>query len=356
MPHTTAAVCAALLLAAGPDPDRDATNAPARQFDFWCGSWSIENTRLLPTGEKRTGSATLAVRPILRNRAILEQAWEGAPGSDMADAFGMSLRWYDPSLERWVVILCWPGGDPIAAGFSRMEGAFIDVEGDLQCHLYPPSCFDGPGFEPSDDFTNRFIFSEATPHSLRWQLEVPWRGKVITAWDMRFERTADTIEADAPLELAAPPAACACPQPEARALDWLVGDWSRMRLADDTSDDPGVPADALTVRGSSAIRGCATLLSIGCDTDEERFAILAYVPRDGNWQAHSLDRRDRHAAWIGAWDANASTLTLTATEASHPDRIGQTLTLVRATNTMMSLTIRPSDPEAPPILSASFRR
>ena len=356
-------IAAAILLFSSPapaaEPPAPPENAPdpARQFDFWCGTWSIDNERLLRTGEHESGHATLTVRPILDGAAILEQGWEGSPEGDMKDIFGMSLRYYDAELRRWVVILCWPAGPPISARFARMEGAFTESDTGPTCTLYPPASFDAPGFDPKDRFPNRFIFSEPTPTSLRWTLEVPFENRVITVWDMRFTRTADALPADTPLTIKEPPEHCACNQPEARDLDWLVGTWTAQVIPHSDNPNAGIAApQTVTLRASSATRGCTTFLSVERDGAQERFAVLAYNPDDHNWQAHSLDAQTRHAAWRGAWENDSASLALTAAGVSHPDRVGQSLHLARDGNDKLTLAIRPSDPDAPAILEATFTR
>jgi hypothetical protein len=329
---------------AGPPSSPEATTSPdpARQFDYWCGTWSIDNDRILPNGTKQSGPATLTVRPILDGAAILEQGWEGSPDGELKDVFGMSLRWYDPALERWVVILCWPAGPTPGARFARMEGGFTETETGPEGVLYPPECFKGPGLEHTDDFRSRFIFSEATHDSLRWSLEVPYQGQILRVWDMHFTRTADAVDANAPLEINTPPEECACTQPGARDLDWLVGHWNA--------------PEGVSLHASSATRGCTTFLSLERAGSQESFVVLALSPDDQAWHAQTLDKDRRHAAWHGSWNPDTSSLALTLDAASDPDRIGETGTLTRTGDDEFTLTIQPAGADAPPASTTTFRR
>jgi hypothetical protein len=357
-----AAAIATLLLispasAADPPAPVEPPADPARQFDYWCGTWDIHNDRLLPDGTKQSGPATLTVRPILDGSAILEQGWEGSPDGELKDVFGMSLRYYDAALKRWVVILCWPAGPTPGARFARMEGGLTEIDTDPACVLYPPECFKGPGLEHTDDFRSRFIFSEATPASLRWALEIPYKEQILRVWDMHFTRTADAIAADAPLDVNPPPDECACTQPEARDLDWLVGQWSAIHVPAADPPNGDIPVfQRFTLRASSATRGCTTFLSLDRNGSQDRFVVLAYNPDDRIWHAHSLDAATRHAEWQGQWDPDAASLTLTATDNSHSDRVGQTLTLTRTDDDTLTFAIGPIEPKTPPILKATFTR
>lgn len=334
----TKALAALPLLATLPLLAADAPQDPRRDFDFWCGKWSIQNERLLQDGSKKTGPATLSVRPVLGGMAILEESWSGAPDSDMADTFGMSLRFYDEDLQRWVVILAWPSGAPTTPSFGRMEGAFTSTDTGPQCILRPPAAFDAPGIEPAKTDTTHFIFSDPTPTSCKWTLVVPWQEKMLPVWEMNFTRTAPAVHADEPIDINPVPETCACEQPEARDLDWLIGRWT-------DSLDPARPR--ITVRASSANRGCTILLTVSEENKDartqHRVALLSYIPNANAWHIRSVDSLAQYAAWEANWNPNFKALLATAGGDSDPERQGDQLLISRMRDGRLEFAIRNKD-------------
>ncbi|MEQ8770984.1 MAG: hypothetical protein RIB60_10810 [Phycisphaerales bacterium] len=290
----------AVLLASLANP-AVAADDPRDQFDFWLGGWDVTNRHFRGGSWVQSGTSRAVITPVLGGDAVLEQ-WDGRTGA-MSGVFGFSLRWYDAELERWVVILNWPGGSVESPRFGRMEGAFEDGV----CHLFPPNTFVGPGVERARDAT-RYTFSHATAESCRWTQSTPGgRGAWNESWIMDFARTEPAMPDGTPLEINEPPEACACDSEGARALDNLVGAWAD---------------DGVTVRVSSAIRGC--LLFIAVDGgDADRFIALSYASADDTWSAFSLDSDLADASWSGR--ADASGIVLRSTARSDASRRGETL-------------------------------
>ncbi len=298
-------VALALAILAAPG---SAADDPHDQFDFWLGEWTVSNRHLRNGSWSESGQSHARITPVLDGMAVLEE-WDGKPGG-MSGVFGFSLRWYDADLQRWVVILNWPGGSTQSPRFGRMEGAFEDGV----CHLFPPSSFAGPGAQRARDAT-RFTFSHATPESCRWTQSAPGgRGTWIESWIMDFSRAEPAMPDDAPLQINEPPESCACDSDGARSLDGLVGVWA---------------GEGVRVRVSSAIRGCLTLISVDGEGDaEDRFIALSYAPADDTWSAFSLDASLADASWSGR--ADASGIELRSTARSDAARRGETLRIVTA--------------------------
>jgi hypothetical protein len=257
-----AAPLLALLLATVPAQDVD----PHRQFDFWVGEWSVQNRHLQPDGTWKDGDATLArITPVCGERAILEE-WAGPFRGTFMNGF--SLRAWDPSAERWALLLFWTTDGNSA--FGRLDGSFRHGRGE----------FFVPGTGPE---RTRYTFSDALADSVRWDSATTkdggqtWR----TDWIMEFRRTRPAAEVTQDNLFAVDwTEGEVSPHAEARRLDWMVGHWrgsqvdaageereARLRcklLAKDclvldvleTRDAGGSWSQALAVRGFEA-RGSA---------------------------------------------------------------------------------------------------
>lgn len=273
------ALAAIAPFASAQDGDAVDVAAKERQFDFWVGEWNVENRRLGPEGWFLAGKSKARIRPILGGKAILEE-WDGLDG-EVANTFGISVRFYDPKTGRWVIGLNWP--NPRSARFSRMEGAFRHG----RAEFFPPHVA-GDAWPRA----TRFTFADALPDTVRWDMANPvdgggWR----TTWIMEFSRTESATGTTAAGERArpAPPnKACVCRHDGARDLDRFVGEWR------------GTATDGSSVRlvVTSTNRGCGTM----CFLDVERpgdapridrsFEAWAFYPEHGEWVARTLDDRN----------------------------------------------------------------
>lgn len=83
MPHSGAPV---------PLPDD-----PAREFDFWAGTWNVQNKHVTSDGNwEETGTAVARIDLVAGGRAVLER-WSGEARSPL---HGFSLRSWDPELGK----------------------------------------------------------------------------------------------------------------------------------------------------------------------------------------------------------------------------------------------------------------
>jgi hypothetical protein len=251
-------------------PPEPGSGQAVDDFGFWLGTWSVSNTNRGNDGLwTDAGRSVAKITPMLDGRVVFER-WDGKSGN-FSNTFGMSLRYFDEAHERWVVLLSWPGGNPVNAGFGVMEGVFEDG----MCVLYPPALFRGPGSEVTGRAT-RFVFSDAEDESCRWTMQAPvgsddWR----STWAMAFTR----MESDEDIEpgrlpIESPPDQCACVEDSARAADWLIGDWTGN--------------EGVSVYATSINRGCGTVLSVATEQAGEALFVLVYSTNQDAWMAREI--------------------------------------------------------------------
>jgi hypothetical protein len=153
--------------------------AASRQFDFWLGRWSV-NLRIhqQDLSWKDAVHAEARIHSVLRGKAFLE-LW----GSDGIK--GMSLRYFDPALERWVMWLDWPGRN--RSGSFRLEGGFRHGRAEFEARR-----LDSDGTETR----TRYTFSDITDRSVRWDDAFSRDGGDTWShnWIMEFTRTAPTAK------------------------------------------------------------------------------------------------------------------------------------------------------------------
>lgn len=255
----------------------------ARQFDFWIGEWDVENRQRSPeaapgdTTLLATGSATDRVSKVLGGCAIVEH-WFGE--LTHTTQRGFSVRAWDPTSERWVLWLNWPG--PQGPGFARLEGTFADGIGTFTREVQ--------GAQGSA--TVRFTFSGVTDAGFRWTgAFAPQGGSWTRFWVMDFKRR---HEADHPLGpyngMSAVTEACAAET--ARAFDFLVGEWEAR--------------DGATLSGRRILGGCAISQEerwVEQGGSTARYRVQAPEAAREGWAMISIDDRERT---FSRWDAEGS--------------------------------------------------
>lgn len=253
---------------------------PERQFDFWLGSWKVNNRRFGTDGKwQDKGEARALIEPILGERAIVEQ-WSGVVGG--GELKGFSLRAYDSKRKKWIIILNWPGKR--SQGFSTMEGTFRHARGEF----FPPGAI-----EKGSRNLTRYTFSDPLPDSCRWDQATSsdgggnWR----TTWIMEFTR-AKGRRADkrSVRKINTPPRRPDCSARESRQFDFLIGEWSgsgRSRTKGSAWADTNA-----TLRATSMIDGCGlmTFLIINQPRGEpvETFVAGSYNENAGHWACRSI--------------------------------------------------------------------
>jgi hypothetical protein len=274
-----------LLALAAPLPGQTPPRCPepqAREFDFWLGEWDVENRQRNPqaslgdTTLYATGSATDEVHPVLGGCAIVEH-WFGE--LTHTTQRGFSVRAWEPERERWVLWLVWPG--PAGVAFGRLEGTFANGRGEFRSERTGPR---GP-------ITTRFRFSDIEPDAFTWSgAFAPAGGDWTRFWVMDFTRRREGGPLgpfngmDGGLD--------ACPEPEARAFDFLVGSW---RSEDDTVE----------LKARTILDGCALSQEESRFAGGEtrlRYAVRARETAAGAWAMVAIDDEDRG---FSRWTADA---------------------------------------------------
>ncbi|ANM29366.1 hypothetical protein ABI59_06825 [Acidobacteria bacterium Mor1] len=151
-------------------------DTPTAQFDFWLGSWEVQNRHLRDGQWHDSGTARATIRSVAGGRAVLEQ-WNGTVGGQ--PLIGFSLRAWDG--EAWPTWLYWHGGT--LGAWGQMIGT---REGRTMV-LTPPG-----GESP------RYTFSDAYGDSARWSESRKGEdGSWTTSWIMDFRRDEPPVALDA---------------------------------------------------------------------------------------------------------------------------------------------------------------
>ncbi len=254
--------------------ESDTIESP-RDFDFWIGEWTVNNRFLGPGGAwYDRGEARATIVPILDGRALVER-WVGTTNGNKT--IGFSLRSWDPVDDCWRILLNWPGGG--RPSFGVMTGGFRHGRGEF---------FGGYTDAEGTEIRSRFTFSDALPNTCRWDSATSrdggetWR----TSWIMEFTRVRAASDVSA-AELFAPtdePNGCAVP--EGTQFDFLEGVWTAK-----------VASGEYRWRAAKILEQCMLVSMLeyeGVDGDSwRRFSVRAFAPRTRQWEAWSMDERDR---------------------------------------------------------------
>lgn len=269
---------AAFLPASTTAPAQD--DSPHREFDFWIGEWSVQNRHFRNGQWVDTDVTRARITPVCGKRAILEE-WTGV----LHGAFmnGFSLRAYDPGREDWALLLSWTTDGN--STFGRLRGRFRHGRGE-----FFSSWTDSQG-----PVTQRYSFSDGLPNTVRWDSAMTRDGGAswATDWIMEFSRTraAEEVTQDRLFDVAWTEGIVS-PHAQARALDWLVGEWKGI----ETDVESGTEREArlrckLLNKGCLVLDVLATRASAGADW-QESLAIRGFVPATQRWEAWSLTETD----------------------------------------------------------------
>jgi hypothetical protein len=237
---------------------------PARAFDFWVGTWDVQNMQPgFGGGWGDVGRAVARIHSVAGGNAVLER-WSGKAGGDL---FGFSLRAWDPVLGKWVIWLNWHGGQP--AGFFIMHG---ERRGE-RIELFPPG----------DTSSTRCTFSQAHEESCQWDSANSRDGESwVSDWVMRFSRTAPAERLDAAnVGIELPPHA-ANDHPQTRELDELLGAWAGAARA--ARDDGAWQDVSVRVAVTSMLEGFGTLLFVDTSEGDSGLTAMSHDPASGGWR------------------------------------------------------------------------
>lgn len=301
-------ICVPLLIACGQRADDSPNDAretlqevlPARQFDFWVGTWRVTNRFLQDDGTwQDDGEAVDKIYSILDGKAILE-FWDGE--ARRGPLRGFSLRYFDPASERWILVLNWPG--PNRPRFFQLDGQFRHGRG-----AFFRRRTDSTGTE----ILSRYTFSDVTPTSLRWDAAyslnegTTWR----TNWIMEFTRTADTAPwPDPGTPFPTYEDGSLCTEDEADAFDALEGRWTgsysyRHGGAWTTTE--------ARMQAHRVLNGCAVFNLTEYEmesTSHKLFQIRSYLPQREEWVTLQLDNQPRTGHTYLAGRFRGETITL----------------------------------------------
>jgi hypothetical protein len=153
----------------------------SHDFDFLIGNWAVHHRklkhRLAHSDDWETFSGTCEMKTLLSGSANVDDNVLAAPDGTYRAA---SLRAFDPSTKMWSI--WWLDGRhphrldaPVAGGFSNGVGAFFGAD-----------TWNGQAIRV------RFVWSDITPNSARWQQAFSLdNGKTWeTNWIMDFRRVA----------------------------------------------------------------------------------------------------------------------------------------------------------------------
>ncbi len=156
---------------------------PARQFDFWIGTWKIEQKILRKDGSWLRLHATTSVSPAIDSNALVEH-WEGDveffwEGMNKPEHMsGLSVRAYDKRTDKWYIH--WMDSRNPRFG-APYVGAFGDGKGEFYREWE----------SARGKQRGRITFSDITDASVHWDLAVSadegrtWK----TLWIMEMKRT-----------------------------------------------------------------------------------------------------------------------------------------------------------------------
>jgi hypothetical protein len=166
-------------VADAPKPAPAAAEGPApRDFDFEAGKWRAHHRVMKSNREWMEIEGTTGNRPLMNGAANLEENVFNRPGEV---SYAVALRSYDPKTGDWSIWWLdsrYPSGPldpPVKGRFANGVGTFY-----------------GQDMLNGKPIPVRFIWSDITPNSARWQQAYSYDGGNTweTNWISRFQRLA----------------------------------------------------------------------------------------------------------------------------------------------------------------------
>lgn len=177
----TASVRAAGLPAAAPAFACD--SAPYHQFDFWLGSWTVDQEILQQDGTwvhfpavDRVERAADGCAVIEHWRGIVQFFWDGMTAPD--SMHGFSVRSFDPAHGAWSILWLSSRHDALTQPFT---GTFAPGRGTFTKRV-----------PQADGRTSisRIVFAPVNPDTVEWSIATSSDGGTTwrTVWRMHFRR------------------------------------------------------------------------------------------------------------------------------------------------------------------------
>jgi hypothetical protein len=163
-----------VLISSAPHPD---AGAPLLAFASMIGSWSLAVENIQPDGRVDVTDAEWHFAWALDGRAVVDVWISPARGPARDDApgeWGMSVRFYDESIDRIRSTWHGPGRGWVIPFLAQTDGDELRLEGD------------------HDGLEVRWTFSDITEQAFRWRAEERAVGE---EWRVRQRFTASRMDA-----------------------------------------------------------------------------------------------------------------------------------------------------------------
>ena len=179
-----AAVCAQAsptisgLVSSGPAPD---LAEELMLFGQFAGDWACDVVLKLPNGSKVSGTCEWHFGWVLDGRAI-QDVWiakyKNLKSNNSANAYGTTLRWYDPGTDVWHVLWVNAQQNVVHSFSAKKIGNEIVLNSQ-----------DGP------NHLVRWVFNKISPQSFHWRSEVSTNGGKtwFTGQEMSARRTTTSV-------------------------------------------------------------------------------------------------------------------------------------------------------------------
>jgi len=222
------------------------------------------------------GLATNKVYTLLDGCAVIEH-WEGEfRGNPL---YGFSIRAFDPSKKKWVLVLNWTSKG--SRSFGILEGGFRHGRGEFFFNYKDPE---------GKDVIGRYSFSDINDKSFRWDSAKSTDGGRLwhTDWIMEFTRR--DARSDLPLFNGPARSNSLCPNPETRELDFIIGEWQGERQSQRA--DGSQPKARVSMQSLAILGGCAVmdfLDVIDGERSHKEFRIRALDSNRKKWVEYGID-------------------------------------------------------------------
>jgi len=272
-----------------------------RAFDFWIGEWEM-NWRDRVDGQFRYSDegewTRQRVFPILGGKALVELAWDRDANADQPSGRGFSIRYFDPSRNRWVMAQNWPGPDN--DGFAFLD-QLIGFEDNGRLSMY--SAIRRPQPDGSFQFGHRqYNFADIREGAFRWDGSNSYdEGKSWQTWNVVDAGRIRPLDDFGPAGSAWPGylGGQLCRGEPHGAFDVLEGAWSGKVFY---ADGRILPVSLFAGR---FLDGCGLASVMSVEGGVSVFTATAYAPKLEQWVTYTLDDQPgtRHRYY---WSPTAS--------------------------------------------------
>jgi len=282
---TVTAVSLALLVSANGITAQEACHEEHyREFDFWIGEWDLTNLRLQEDGSwADVGTATDRVFPVAGGCGIVE-LWDGYLGN--SHIRGFSVRTYDPTAGKWLLVLNWPRQNQ--AGFGMLEGEFRHGRGEFYTEFTA---------EDGTEGMTRYSFADIGHDTFRWNDGTSTDGQQTwrTSWIMEFRRRKPMGNPLFNVPMFGTDENARCTEDQFKTANFLIGNW----------ESTGPDGQKFRVEGTPIVDGCAIMEFITGDNGTDAFTVVGYDAQAERWTMYHLDGGNGFDVYHGNADGDA---------------------------------------------------